>query len=88
MASVKNLKKDLNNTYGAIIDGALIHQASIPQKDHKPSEELIDDVIINFDKVIAEINKKDVDSKSKHLQKVNKMIESDANTFIKRLNAL
>lgn len=88
MASVKNLKKDLNNTYGAIIDGALIHQVSIPQKDHKQSEELIDDVIASFDKVISEINKTDVDNKSKHLKEVNQTVESDTNTFIERLNAL
>lgn len=88
MASVKNLKKDLNNTYGAIIDGALIHQASTPKEDHKKSEALIDDVIADFDVIIADINKKDVENRSKHLKTVNQKMEDNANAFIERLNAL
>lgn len=88
MASVRNLKKDLNNTYGAIIDGALIHQVSAPKEDQNKSEALIEDVITDFDQIILEINKKDVENRSKHLKSVNHKMEENANQFIERLNSL
>lgn len=88
MASVRNLKKDLNNTYGAIIDGALIQQVSAPNEDQNKSEALIEDVINDFDQIILEINKKDVENRSKHLRSVNQKMEENANQFIERLNSL
>lgn len=88
MASIKDLKDDLNNTYGEVIDAVLVHQAVNNAEDQKDSNQLVDDIIESFDGFITEINRKDVENRSKHLTAVKNSIESKLNDFIERLNKL
>ena len=43
MASIKNLKKDLNNIIGEIIQNINLWQLENPEADLKKSEKLIDE---------------------------------------------
>ena len=60
MASVKNLKKDLNNIIGEIIQNINLWQLENPDKDIKKSEKLIDECFDVFDNIIKKIHQKDV----------------------------
>lgn len=86
MASKKQLKKDLNNRFGEIIDGALINQAANSEDIKEKTEELVDEVIAEFDQQIEQINKKDVEDRAKHLKSVKASINKKADEFIKKLN--
>ncbi len=88
MASIRDLKNDLNNTYGEVIDAVLVHQQVNNKEDKAESEQLIDDIIDSFDHFISEINRKDVDHRAKHLKAVKSDIEEKLNAFIERLNKL
>jgi F0F1-type ATP synthase membrane subunit b/b' len=88
MASKKQLKKDLNNRFGEIIDGALINQEADSKDSSIKTEELVDDIISEFDTIIEQINKRDSEDRSKHLKSVKENINKKADEFIERLNNL
>lgn len=88
MASKKQLKKDLNNRFGEIIDGALINQEADSKDYSIKTEELVDDIISEFDSIIEQINKRDSEDRSKHLKSVKENINKKADEFIERLNNL
>ena len=88
MASKKQLKKDLNNRFGEIIDGALINQEADSKDSSIKTEELVDDIISEFDTIIEQINKRDSEDRAKHLESVKKNINKKADEFIERLNNL
>ena len=62
MASIKNLKKDLKNAIGEVIEGTLIHQIVNDAEHQDKANELIDESIREFDAMIEQINKKAVDA--------------------------
>ena len=86
MASIKQLKKDLNNRFGEIIDGALINQEANSEDFKEKTEELVDEVIAEFDNQIEQINKKDIENRGKHLKSLKESIDKKADEFIKKLN--
>lgn len=88
MASKKELKKDLNNRFGEIIDGALINQEADSKDSSIKTEELVDDIISEFDTIIEQINKRDSEDRAKHLKSVKGNINKKADEFIERLNNL
>ena len=56
MASIKQLKKDINNEIGSIIEDIYHWELSHPDADLTKSENLIDAAIAAFDTFIAKIN--------------------------------
>lgn len=88
MASKKELKKDLNDRFGEIIDGALINQEANSDDSTSKTEELVDDIIAEFDQLIEQINKKDTENRGKHLKSVRESMNTKADEFIERLNNL
>lgn len=88
MANIRDLKKDINFVLGDIIDAVYIHEALNPKGDTKKSEAIIDDAIVTFDTLIAKVNNKDVDSRSKNLREVRTDLEKEANNLVDRINKL
>ena len=64
MASVKNLKKDLNNIIGEIIQNVNLWQLENSDVDLKKSEKLIDECFDAFDAFIKKIHNKVEDNES------------------------
>ncbi|MEK9614668.1 MAG: hypothetical protein VW080_12200, partial [Flavobacteriaceae bacterium] len=56
MASIKQLKKDLNNDIGYLIEEIYLWELSNPNGDLSKSEELIEEAIQAFDDLISKIN--------------------------------
>lgn len=88
MASKKELKKDLNDRFGEIIDGALINQEANSDDSTSKTEQLVDDIIAEFDQLIEQINKKDTQNRGNHLKSVRESMNKKADEFIERLNNL
>lgn len=88
MASVKNLKKDINYILGDIIEECYVWQLMNPDKDTKKSEKIVDDTIKAFDVLIEKVNKKDVEDSKKHFKSINKELESTAVKLIEKVNKL
>ena len=56
MASIKQLKKDINNDIGAIIEEIYLWELSNPDADLSKSEKLIEEAIQVFDELVHKIN--------------------------------
>lgn len=88
MASIKNLKKDINYVLGDIIEAAIIVQESHPENDPKLSEAIVDDAISTFDGLIAKVNDKKVENRKENLYQVRVQLEEKAIELITRVNKL
>ncbi len=88
MASVKNLKKDINYVLGDIIEAVYIWELTNSDKDTKKSEKIIDEAIETFDDLILKVNAKDVENQKAHFKAVNKELEDRGRKLIDKINAL
>lgn len=88
MASIKNLKKDVKNAVGEVIEGTLIHQLVNDAQDENKANELIEESIREFDSMIEQINNKKVEDRKGHLKQVKKDIESKLEVLVEKLNNL
>ena len=69
MASVRDLKKDINYVLGDIIEAVYIIEDSNQTEGSKEGSAIIDKAIETFDTLIAEVNQKDVADRKKHLNR-------------------
>tara|TARA_R110002049_G_scaffold67310_4_gene174940 strand:- start:9455 stop:9715 length:261 start_codon:yes stop_codon:yes gene_type:complete len=86
MASIKNLKKDINYTLGDII-GFVSDKVDV-KGDNKEVEAIIDETINTFDALIAKINAKGVENKKAHYRQVSADLETKANELVAKINKL
>lgn len=88
MASVKNLKKDINFVLGDIIEAVYIHEMTTTGKPSDQSNAIIDEAIASFDALITKVNAKNVENKKAHYKQINTELEQTANQLIEKINAL
>ena len=88
MASIKNLKKDINFVLGDIIEAVYLWEASTNNQNSKDGSTIIDSAIAVFDDLIAKVNKRDVENRKVHLKSVRVALENDAASLIEELNKL
>ncbi len=86
MASIKNLKKDINYVLGDVIEYTL--DVSILKNESKKGEEIIDEAIETFDTLIAKVNAKNVENKKAHYKAINQELETEAKNLIEKVNSL
>ncbi len=89
MASVKNLKKDINYVLSDIIEECYVWQ--ILQEDDKKSakaEKIIDETIVTFDALIEKVNAKDIENKKSHFKAIGKELEKKANGLLAKIQKL
>ena len=82
MASIKQLKKDINNDIGAIIEEIYLWELSNPNADLSKSEKLIEESIQVFDDLVQKINA--VITKE-NLKKQFKLIQEEKKKMIQDL---
>ena len=88
MASIKNLKKDINYVLGDIIEECYTWEILNPKADKKATDAIIDEAIEAFDALIEKVNAKDVDNYKAHFNAINKELEQTANNLIEKINKL
>ncbi|MFT4575977.1 MAG: hypothetical protein ACI9SI_000893 [Polaribacter sp.] len=86
MASVKNLKKDINYTLGDIIGVCDLVQLD-PAKAGK-AEAIIDETINVFDALITKVNANGVENKKAHYKAIGSELEVSAKDLVAKLNKL
>lgn len=84
MASIKNLKKDINYVLGDVIDECLTSLTA----DTKKSEVIVDEAITAFDELIAKVNAKDVENKKAHFKAIEAELEERAGKLLEKVNKL
>ena len=88
MASVRNLKKDINYVLGDIIEAVYLYELTTTGKPTEETNALIDEAIAAFDALIAKVNQKNVENKKSHFRQINKDLEAAANQLVEKINAL
>ena len=88
MASIRDLKKDINNVLGDLIEAVYIVEGSSDQPQSKEGSEIIDNAIDTFDALISKVNEKDVKNRKAHLNQVRKELEEKAQVLSDKINKL
>ena len=88
MASIKNLKKDINYVLGDIIQECYNWELENPKADTKNSEAIIDEAIETFDALIAKVHAKDVANRKTHFKSISAELESKAVGLLDKVNQL
>jgi len=90
MASVRDLKRDINYVLGDIIEAVYIWELTNPDKDTKKSQAVIDEAIVTFDELIVKVNDRSVVNADKkaHFKGVNQDLETRGRKLIDKINAL
>ncbi|UMB61593.1 hypothetical protein MHL31_05150 [Lutibacter sp. A80] len=88
MASIKNLKKDINYVLGDIIEECYTWEILNSKADKKGAEAIIDEAIEAFDSLIEKLNAKNVENYKAHFKSVNKELEETAGKLIEKINKL
>jgi len=88
MASIRDLKKDINYVLGDIIEAVHIVEAANGKQDSKEGAKIIDGAIETFDDLIAKVNERKVENRKAHLKKVREELEKKATALVKDLNKL
>ena len=86
MASIKNLKKDINYVLGDVIEYAL--DVSALKNEPKKGDAIIDEAIETFDALIQKVNASDVENKKAHYKAVNQELEDKAKGLVEKINSL
>lgn len=88
MASVKNLKKDINYILGDIIEECYMWELMNPKADTKKSQAIVDEAINNFDSLLEKVNVKKVENKKAHYKSVQSDLETVALQLLGKVNKL
>lgn len=88
MASVRNLKKDINYVLGDIIDAAYLWEMSTTAKPTEASQAIIVEAIAAYDQLISKVNQKPADTAKNHFRQVRKDLENTAVQLIEKINQL
>ena len=86
MASIKNLKKDINYVLGDVIEYAL--DVSVLKNEPKQGDAIIDEAIETFDNLVAKINASKVENKKAHFRAINEELETKAKALVEKINKL
>ncbi len=88
MASIRDLKKDINNVLGDIIEAVYIMENTQQKEGSKEGTAIIDQAIDTFDDLIARVNQREVADRQKHLREVRASLEKEATELVNRLNKM
>lgn len=86
MASIKNLKKDINYVLGDVITYTL-DIATLKNKK-KEGNTIVDETIDVFDELIAKVHATNVENAKKHFKNVKTELQNKATGLIEKANNL
>ena len=87
MASKKNLKKDINNVLGDIID-SVYYWENTHKGSTKESEAIIEDAIKTFDDLMVKVNQRKLENSKEHFTGVRTELDKEATKLVERVNNL
>ena len=88
MASIQDLKKDVNTVLSSVIDECTIELLSADDKKSVELEKIIDESIEVFDSIIEKINQKKKENRANHLKAVKNELQENANRLLEKIAKL
>lgn len=87
MASIKNLKRDLNYIFSDVIEECYLWQLE-NDDDKDKAEVIIDKAIKSFDNLIEKVNNKPTGNAKKHFQDIVSELEKSVTALRNEIDAL
>lgn len=88
MASVKNLKKEINYVLGDLVNIVYIWEMTNGGKPSEASDLIIDEIYENYDNFVTKIRDRKVENKKAHFKKIRAEYETVANQMVAKINDL
>ena len=88
MSSRKHLKKEINDTLGALIEEVYVKELSSSDLDAKKSEQLIDEAINLFDDLIQQMHQSKEENAKKHYSAIRTALHEKANDISAKIEKL
>lgn len=88
MSSRKHLKKEINDTLGALIEEVYVKELSSPELDTNKSEKIIDEAISLFDDLIQEMHASGEGPAKKHYSKIRVSLQEKAIALSAKIDKL
>ncbi|MFD2890967.1 hypothetical protein ACFS5J_02955 [Flavobacterium chuncheonense] len=88
MASVKNLKKEINYVLGDLVNIVYVWEMTHGGQPTETTDAIVDDIYDNYDALVTRINNKKVESKKAHFKQIRNDYEVIANQIVEKINAL
>ena len=88
MASIKNLKKNINYTLGDIIGECYEWNALNPEGDVKKSEAIVDEAVAVFDELVVKLHDKTVENKKQHFKAISADLENKSKALNEKIKSL
>ena len=80
MASIKNLKKDIDYVLGDVLDVCLTNLTA----DTKKTEALVEEIYATFDELVAKVNAKNIENKKAHFNGIKAELEASAGKLLEK----
>lgn len=88
MASIRDLKKDINFVLGDIIEAVYQWEAATDNSNSDEGSSIIDKSIQAFDDLMSQVHQKEVTDKKAHFKSIRAALEEKATGLIVELNKL
>ena len=88
MASIRDLKKDINFVLGDIIEAVYQWEQATDNNNSDEGSAIIDKSIAAFDELMAKVHEKEVSDKRAHYKSIRVALEEKATTLVEDLNKL
>lgn len=88
MASIKNLKKDINYTLGDLIEECYVWELLNPNSETTKSQAIIDETIEVFDGLLDRVHQKNIENRKAHFNAINQDLEAKAKEIVGKINGL
>lgn len=86
MASIKNLKKEINYVLGDVLDAAEVSFEFLEDVTLDQLDTLSESIFKTYDDLITKINDKKVENRAAHLKAVRKEFNDKAHEFVNQIN--
>lgn len=87
MASIRNLKKEINYVLGDIIDAAEVNLELLETVTQEQVDVFADKVFVTYDQLISRINEKKVENRKAHIKEIKQDFETKAHSFVEEINS-
>jgi hypothetical protein len=88
MAAVKNLKKDIHNTLGDLIEACYVWEYSEEGTDVSKTQPIINEAMVSFDELMDKIYAKGIENKKAHFKSIKAALETSAASIVAKIHAL
>lgn len=88
MASIKDLKRDINSTLGGLIEQVYAFEADTGNEGSEEGTVIIDSTIALFDELMGRLHQKEVEDKKSHFRAIRSDLSKKSTELLSSLHQM